>query len=200
MHIMLLILGFLLKVCGLALAAPSPLAQPTSVLTTEANHPLPSFATSSNSSKYVRLLPFQGSLILTPPSRLPTDPYYLHIPNTALTVRFAYYSVPVPEQNVTEIFIAALRDALTVHHRDKTPMGEKRLFYPVKMNAEQELQLNFLTGPSISWDDWWHVINGLRTFMRKFEFVSLAFSVKDESQPSAVFLGHGSVAVVPMAV
>ncbi|KAL2051003.1 hypothetical protein ABVK25_008749 [Lepraria finkii] len=183
MHIMLLILGFLLKFCGLALAAPPPLAQPTSVFTTEANHPLPSFATSSNSS-----------------NRLPTDPYYLHIPNTALTLRFAYYSVPIPEQNVTEIFIAALRDALVVHHRDKTPMGEKRLFYPVKMNAEQELQLNFLTGPSISWDDWWHVINGLRTFMRKFEFVSLAFSVKDESQSGAVFLGHGSVAVVPMAV
>ena len=68
------------------------------------------------------------------------------------------------------------------------------------MNAEQELQLNFLAGPAISWDDWWHVISGLRIFMGKFEFVSLAFSVKDESQPGAVFLGHGSVAVVPMAV
>ncbi|KAL2043838.1 hypothetical protein N7G274_003358 [Stereocaulon virgatum] len=119
----------------------------------------------------------------------------MHVPTTALTLRLGYYSIPVSEQSVAQVFIAALRDARIVHESDKSLMGERRLLYVVRMNAEQELRLSFLAGPHISWDDWWHVIGGLRWFMSVYEFVSLAFSVKHEGLPGLVFLGHGSLAV-----
>ena len=111
-------------------------------------------------------------------------------------IRFSYYSLPLSESNVTEIFIKALRDALMIHHRDKTPIGQGHLFYLVEMSGNEELQLKFNTGPTITWDHWWHVIGGLRLFMGLFEFVSFAFSVLDvNASPGAVFLGHGSLAV-----
>ena len=193
MHVISLVLGLLSTICGSSFAAPP--AQPTSISTTEANLPLPSLPTSPNASKYVRLFTFEERLKLTTLSRLPSDPYYVHVPTTALTLRLGYYSVPISEQNVAQVFMAALRDARIVHERDKSPMGARRLSYVVRLNAEQELQLSFLAGPQISWDEWWHVIGGLRWFMSVYEFVSLAFSVKHEGLPGPGFLGHGSLAV-----
>ena len=128
MHMMSLVLVLLSTICGTTVAAPPP-AQPTSVLTTEANFPLPLLPTSPNASKYVQLFTFGERPKLTTPSRLPSDPYYMHVPTTGLTLRLGYYSVPIPEQIVAQVFIAALRDARVVYERDKSPMGARRLHY-----------------------------------------------------------------------
>ena len=77
-----------------------------------------------------------------------------------------------------------------VHHKANVPMGPDGFLWSISVWGGEELQLRFGPGVGMTWDMWVYVIEGLKGFMRTFEYVDLDFDVIDIRM---MVFGHGSI-------
>ena len=66
--------------------------------------------------------------------------------------------------------------------------------YGVALSQEKRLQLTLNVMPSMTWSMWWYVVNGLKDFIFRYQYVAVDFEVLSGEHRASK--GLGSLVIV----
>ncbi len=126
---------------------------------------------------------------ILPPNRSarPPNPLPIEIPNSELIVIFSSYGNILPSSAVDQAIQAGLNDC--IYKAPSTKMPRRRIRYTEPRLERVNLKV---TSRSMSWGDWYLVLEALKKFVSDWEGMVLNFNVVERTQPLAS-IGRGYI-------
>ena len=116
-------------------------------------------------------------------SRLPSDPFVYHAPDSDETVRFYSYGISLPRKDVTHAIVFATR-AIAMHGSSEEGISDRIIRY-----GSNDVYLLMHHSGRMTWTMWETALRGIVDFLERYEYVEVEFDIGQTGLEQ--FLGTG---------